>query len=214
MILWGRASSVNVQKVLWALDEFGATYEHRIVGGKYGGFDDPDFAKLSPIKRIPVLEDGGLGVWESHAVLRHLARRLPDHPLGRSYADFTQAAQIDSWLDFVTSTLQPPFIGLFWQLVRMTEAQRNLALVEAHLAALTEGLTVLETVLADGRDHLVGSDLSIADIGVATMLYRLFDVAPQLSQTAPKVSAWHAKMAARPAYARHVAVGYDELRPA
>mgnify|MGYP003762721953 FL=1 len=55
MILWGRASSVNVQKVLWGLEEQGLVYEHKIVDGKFGGTDDPEFTALTPVRRVPVL---------------------------------------------------------------------------------------------------------------------------------------------------------------
>ena len=58
MILWGRASSVNVQKVLWALEDCALPYEHKIVGGIFGGNDDPKFAALTPVRRVPVLQDG------------------------------------------------------------------------------------------------------------------------------------------------------------
>ena len=73
MILWGRPSSVNVQKVLWALTELGLPYDHRIVGGKYKGLDAPEFKALTPVPRVPVLQHGVEVVWESHAILRYLA---------------------------------------------------------------------------------------------------------------------------------------------
>jgi glutathione S-transferase len=214
VILWGRASSVNVQKVLWALDEFGEAYDHRVVGGKFGGLDSPGFAALTPVRRVPVLQDGPITVWESHAILRHLARRRPDHPLGRAYADLGQAALTDGWLDYGTSTLQPPFVGLFWQKVRMRDAERDPAQIKAHLAALPGALSVLEAGLSDGRPYLTGETFGIADIGVGATLYRLFDVAAGLADAVPGVVAWRDRLAARDGYIRHVAVSYEELRPA
>ena len=101
MILWGRASSVNVQKVLWALEDRALPYEHKIVGGIFGGNDDPDFAALTPVRRVPVFQDGDVTLWESHTILRYLARG--------------QLSPItDMWMEFGSTTLQPPFIGLFW----------------------------------------------------------------------------------------------------
>lgn len=213
MILWGRASSVNVQKVLWALDEFGLTFDHRVVGGKFGGLDDPAFAKLAPVTRVPVLEDGGVAIWESHAILRHLARREPEHPLGAAMADPAQAAVIDPWLEFTTSTLQPPFIGLFWQMVRMPQTERKPETIAQHRAALHSALAVPEAVLSDGRRMLEGPGISLADIAMGSLLHRLFDVAPELRDGAPHVAAWHRRLAERSAYGAHVAVSYDELRP-
>lgn len=212
MILWGRASSVNVQKVLWALDEFGVAYEHRIVGGKYGGLDRPEFAALTPAGRVPVLQDKPVAVWESHAILRHLARRFPEHPLGAAMAGIETAARIDPWLDFGATTLQPPFIGLFWQEVRLTPAQRDPAVGTAHRTALRAALEVLSGALADGRPMLAGADFSLADIGVGSLLYRLNDIAPDLIAPYPAVDRWHRRLAARAGYRAHVATSYDELR--
>ena len=97
MILWGRASSVNVQKVLWALSELGLAYDHRIVGGKYGGLGGAEFARLPPVRRVPVLEDNGVTLWESHAILRHLARR--EGALGANHPS------VDMWMEFGTITI-------------------------------------------------------------------------------------------------------------
>ena len=63
-----------MQKVLWALEERALPYEHKIVGGTIGGNDDPEFAALTPVSRVPVLQDGDVTLWESHAILRYLAR--------------------------------------------------------------------------------------------------------------------------------------------
>ncbi len=212
LTLWGRPSSVNVQKVLWALAEFGLPYDHKIVAGKYGGLDDPAFQALAPVSRVPVLEDGGIGVWESHAILRHLARIHPEHPLGAAMADPAQAAAIDAWLEYGSTSLQPPFIGMFWQLVRMRPDQRDAATLDGHRSAVMAALAVLERGLSDGRPYLAGDSFSLADIGLGSLLYRLFDIAPDIGDATAGVCAWRDRLAAREAYQRHVAVSYDELR--
>lgn len=212
LTLWGRPSSVNVQKVLWALAEFGLPYDHKIVAGKYGGLDDPAFQALTPVSRVPVLEDGGIGVWESHAILRHLARIHPEHPLGAAMADPAQAAAIDAWLEYGSTSLQPPFIGMFWQLVRMRPDQRDAATLDGHRSAVMAALAVLERGLSDGRPYLAGDSFSLADIGLGSLLYRLFDIAPDIGDATAGVCAWRDRLAAREAYQRHVAVSYDELR--
>src|SRR5665647_2676789 len=71
--LYGRASSVNVQKVLWALDEVGQRFEHIQLGGAFGGLSDPAYRALNPNGRVPTLKDGDLVVWESYAIVRYVA---------------------------------------------------------------------------------------------------------------------------------------------
>jgi glutathione S-transferase len=213
LVLWGRASSVNVQKVLWALDEFGLTYEHRIVGGKYGGLDTPEFKALTPVGVVPVLQDGDMAIWESHAILRHLARR-PGSSRAPSWAnDVALAARVDPWLEFGATTLQPPFIAMFWQMVRMKPDQRDTAAQAVHTAAIRRALGIIEARFEKKPTaYLAGPDFSIADIGTGSVLYRLFDILPDLAAEFPRVCAWRDTLAKRPGWARHIATSYDELR--
>ncbi|MFZ3581788.1 glutathione S-transferase family protein [Loktanella sp. DJP18] len=204
MILWGRASSVNVQKVLWALAELDLTYAHRTVGGKYGGLDDPAFAALTPVRKVPVLQDGDVAIWESHAILRHLARRtgrLGDPP-----------GAVDSWMEFGSTALQPPFIAVFWQRVRLLPQDRSAGVEADSLAAIASALAMLDTGLSDGRAHLAGDAFTIADIAVGCLFHRLLDLYPDSLADTPHVAAWHARIAGRPHYRAWVAVSYDELR--
>ena len=55
--VWGRATSVNVQAVMWALAELGIACERIDVGGAFGGLDTPEFRAMNPNGRIPVLRD-------------------------------------------------------------------------------------------------------------------------------------------------------------
>ena len=199
MILWGRASSVNVQKVLWALEDCALPYEHKIVGGIFGGNDDPKFAALTPVRRVPVLQDGNITLWESHAILRYLAR-------GQI------SPMTDMWMEFGSTTLQPPFIGLFWQQVRMRKAEQDKALLKKHIKELHEGLGILETGLVDGRTFLAGDDFSMADIAIGSLFHRIMDLHPAILDTFPKVGEWHANIATRAGYRKWVATPFDGLR--
>lgn len=207
MILWGRASSVNVQKVLWALDEFDLPFEHHIVGGRYGGLDDPMFRRLTPLGKVPVIEDGGIAVWESNAILRYLARRDPTHPLSRNMD------HADPWMEFGTGVLQPPFIGLFWQLVRMRPEDRTEAAITSHKAHLAEAFDVMDRGFADGRAWLAGPDMSLADIAVGTVFFRVQAAAPEMLKGRSRIAQWISALAARPGWQAHVATSFDELRP-
>lgn len=199
MILWGRASSVNVQKVLWALHEQGLAFEHVVVGGKFGGTDDPEFAALTPVRRVPVLQDGDVTLWESHAILRYLAR-----------GQTTPVA--DMWMEFGSTTLQPPFIGMFWQQVRMTKAEQDAAVLEAQIRALYAALEILNAGLSDGRAYIAGNDFSMADVAIGSLFHRMMDLHPGILDALPWVDDWHASIAARPGYRKWIATSYEELR--
>lgn len=204
MILWGRSSSVNVQKVLWALDELDLPFEHRVVGGKYGGLDDAAFAALTPVRRVPVLQDGGETLWESHTILRHLARRA--RRLG------APEGAVDMWMEFGSTTVQPPFIAVFWQRVRTLPQDRRPEVEASNLAALGQALGILEMALDDGRDHIAGPAFSMADIALGSLTYRLRDLYPDIMAPTPRVAAWADRIARRPAFAARIATSYDELK--
>lgn len=211
LTLWGRASSANVQKVLWALAELDLPFDHRIVGGRYGGTDSAEFAALTPTRKVPVLQDGALAVWDSHAILRHLG--LNHAPQGHALAMAPAAAMAlaDPWLDFTATVLQPPFIRLFWQKVRLPLDKRDPALAEAARKDIGAALDEMARgVTPDGR--LGGAEFTMADIAAGSLMYRLGDLAPDLLADRPAIAAWVARLDARPAYRAVVRTSYDELR--
>src|SRR5581483_11725291 len=74
--IWGRANSINVQKVLWCADELGLAYERVDVGGAFGGNDKPEYLAKNPNGLVPVLEEAdGFVLWESNTIVRYLAAR-------------------------------------------------------------------------------------------------------------------------------------------
>ena len=70
--LWGRTSSVNVQKVAWSLLELKLDYQQVVVGGIHGGTDSIEYLKLNPTGKVPTIQDNELNIWESHTILRYL----------------------------------------------------------------------------------------------------------------------------------------------
>lgn len=193
MIVWGRPSSVNVQKVLWALAESDTAFEHHIVGGKYGGTDTEAFAAMTPLPRIPVLQDGDLTLWESHAILRHLARGVT--PLA------------DQWMEYTTSTLQPAFLRLFYEVVRTAPGDRTQD-PDALIAELLAAVPPLEWQL-EKTQWLGGDSFGTADIAAGAMMYRACDLCDPLST---QVARWYGQLQARPCYQAVVMTSYEELR--
>lgn len=79
--VYGRKSSFNVQKVMWLVGEIGIEHRHIELGGSFGGLDASEFRAMNPHGRVPVINDDGVVVWESHAILRYLAARYSDGTL-------------------------------------------------------------------------------------------------------------------------------------
>jgi glutathione S-transferase len=206
--LWGRRSAFNVQKVLWLLGELGLSFDHRQAGGAYGGLDAPEFLRMNPHGRVPVLQDGDTIVWESHSVLRYLAARYgsdvlwPAEPGARSRAD--------RWMDWSLSSLQPAFMRLFWGFFRtppnlwrrdelapaIRDCDRLFATLDGHLATSA---------------FLAGPSFTLADIPAGTTLYRYFGMGLDVPRRA-NVDAWYARLCERKPYQDAVMVPFEELR--
>jgi glutathione S-transferase len=209
LTVWGRRSSLNLQKVMWFVGELGIEHRHIQAGGQFGGLDTPAFRAMNPVGRVPVIDDDGTIVWESHAILRYLAacyggaQFSPDNPVGRS--------QADRWMDWSQTALQPDFVaGLFWGLYRTPEPQRNWSVIRDKIARCTQHFQLLDNALGD-RPFLCGDSLTLADIPAGTSLYRYFELLIE-RPAIPNVKAWYRRLQERPAYREHVMVPFDELR--
>jgi glutathione S-transferase len=80
IIVHGRATSSNVQIVMWAIGELGLAYERRDVGGQFGGTDTAEYRAMNPNGRVPTIQDGALTMFESAAILRYLAGTYGQDP--------------------------------------------------------------------------------------------------------------------------------------
>ena len=200
--LWGRASSVNVQKVMWALSELGVEHTRIDAGWTYGQTDTDAFAAMNPTRRVPVWQEEGLTLWESHAIVRHLATR--------HRGAIAHDALADQWIEFIATTLQPPFIGVFYQRVRLAADKRSDAKLAAHAEALNAALAVLDGQLAR-TDWLNGTAFSTAEIAAGPPLHRVYDVDWPRADF-PAVERWLDTLRARPAYRETVMTSYEELR--
>ena len=207
--VWGRRSSLNVQKVMWLIGELDLAHDHIDAGGSFGGLDAPEFLAMNPHGRVPVIRDGHAIVWESHAILRYLGAR---YGAGRFWSeDPVVRARVDGWMDWSQTALQPDFLnGVFWGFYRTPEDQRNWPAIRTALARCEQHFTRLERLL-EQRPFLLGDALSLADITAGTALYRYFELEIERPET-PAVERWYRTLQAREAFRTHVMIPFGELR--
>ncbi len=206
--IWGRASSLSVQRVMWLVDELGLPYEMVPAGGSFGGLDRTEFRRMNPQGRIPVIVDGGEPIWESHTILRYLAAR--HETAGFWIASPAARAGMEKWMDWSLATLQPALMGgVFRGLVRTPAPQRNENLLREALDRTVAGMRILDAALEE-RSYLCGDVLSLADIAIGCMLFRYYTM-PIEQPDLPHLRNWYDRLRERPAYRRHVMVPYDDL---
>ena len=207
--VWGRRSSFNVQKVMWLIGELGLNHQHIDAGGRFGGLDTPEFLTMNPHGRVPLIDDGGLVIWESHAILRYLSARYgngafwAEDPATRSFAD--------RWMDWAQTTLQPDFIvGVFWGFYRTPEKQRDWPAIHNKIELCARHFQLLDRHLAKQK-FLCGDAITLGDIPTGTSLFRYFELEIK-RPSIPNVEGWYRRLCDRPAYREHVMVPFDDLR--
>ncbi len=193
--LWGRLTSVNVQKAVWALDEAGLAYERIDAGGAHGVVHDPAYRAKNPNGLVPTLEEDGFVLWESNAILRYVAAMAPSLA---PPADPRTRAHIEQWLDWQATSFTPAMRDAFWQLYRSANPDR--AVIDASVKRTEAFAAILDAHLT-GRDYAVGDGFSIADIALGCAAHRWLNL-PAGRIERPALRRWYDRLAARPGAAR------------
>jgi glutathione S-transferase len=193
LTVWGRLSSINVQKVVWCADELGLAYQRHDAGGKFGVNNTPEYLAKNPNGLVPTIEEDGFVLYESNAIVRYLAAKDPDLHLWP--AELRERADADRWMEWST-TYANAMRDLFWQLIRTPEVERNPKAIEVSRAA-TEKLTgILDAHLAD-REWLAAGRFTCADIVVGCGAHRWLHL-PTEHQARPNVKRWYQALRERP----------------
>ena len=210
LTVWGRKTSSNVQALMWCIGELGLACERHDVGHIYGGTDTEEFGRLNPNRTVPVLQDGSdPPLWETGAILRYLASRYattsfwPEDPVAR--------ADVDRWAEWSKINIALGFTGPgFWRVVRTPGRDRDPDRIRQAVAALEDKLRIAEDRFAV-HPYLAGEALTLADIQFGHVLFRYYDIDIARADL-PRLLAYYARLAERPAYREHVMVSYDDLR--
>ena len=206
--IWGRDTSINVQKVLWLVAELNLAHERVDVGGAFGGLDTDEYLAMNPNRRIPTIEDDGVTLWESNAIIRYLAGKHASPDLWP--ADLAARAVLDQWMDWMQTTLYPEFISVFWAMVRTPKKERDMAAVEAATKRLAQHYEILDAQLAK-QDFVGGAGLTVADIPLGALCYRYFGIDIE-RPVMPNVEAWYARLQEREPYRKVIMTSFESLR--
>jgi len=198
--IWGRSTSLNVQKVLWCCVELGLEFQRIDWGGPYGGNLDPGYLAMNPNGRVPTIEDGDKIVWESNTILRYLCAahggaRL--HPV-----DAYRRSEVERWMDWQLATLNPPMTTMLLGYYRTPAHERDAGALDAACSEAIRCWTIVERFIA-GRRYLAGSDLTLADIGNGILAHRWHNY-PIERPALPNIEAWYQALRERPGFAAHI----------
>jgi glutathione S-transferase len=203
LTIWGRVNSVNVQKVLWCLRELDLAYERIDAGMAFGRNGEPEYLAMNPNGRIPTLVDGDFVLWESNSIMRYLVLAYaPDSAL------YPQApklrANVDRWLDWTLSTLQPVERPVFWALVRTSPEVRDMAVIQGDADAAAVEWRIVDAELATRR-FIAGDDFTLADIALGAFARRWFGVEGVRKPKLAYLERWFAQVSGRAGFRQFVA---------
>ncbi|ADX48215.1 glutathione S-transferase [Paracidovorax avenae] len=191
--LWGRVSSINVRKVLWAAQELGLELQRTDAGGQFGLVREPQFLALNPNGLVPLIEDEGVSLWESNTIVRYLCAR---HAPGDLYPeDLPTRFLAEQWMDWQQTTLNPAGRDAFLQWIRTPAAQRDPAAITRSVAATEPLMELLDTHLAR-HAYLAGDRFTMADIPVGCEIHRWWGL-PQERPARPHLERWFNALRAR-----------------
>jgi glutathione S-transferase len=187
----GKASSINVRKVLWACDEIGLAYEREDQG--------PELAR-NPNGLVPVIVDGDFVLWESHTILRYLVGRyggaalLPQEPRRR--------AEVEQWIDWQATDLNSSWRYVFMALVRRDPAFDDPRQIAASTTNWNRMMSILDARLVATQAFVAGANFTLADIPIGLSVNRWL-MTPLVRPSLPAVNAYYERLSARPAFLKH-----------
>jgi glutathione S-transferase len=195
--LLGRATSGNVQKVIFLLEELGLPYERKDFGRQFHNTTTPEYAALNPMQKVPTLVDGDVVVWQSNTILRYLANKTksalyPTDPAPRS--------QVERWMDWLLAELNPAYLAGFRD-AKKAEGERA-ADTKTNLA---NELKLVEGALSKTR-WVAGTQFSLADVALGPIVRRCLGF-PLGLPPFPKTQAWLTGLQERPAFQKATASG-------
>ena len=200
--IFGRRTSANVMKPLWAADELGLDYEQVDVGGKFGGNREPDYLAMNPTGLVPTLVEDGFSLWESNAITRYLCGKYGQGSL--CPADPRVRAIADTWMDWQQTACAPMMFPVFWGLVRTPEAERDHDAINAGIERGYEVWDLLDRHLAH-RAFVAGDELTMGDIPIGPQAHRWLNLVEKRPPM-PNLEAWYRRLTERPAFRKNVMI--------
>lgn len=209
LTVYGRATSSNVQALLWGLEELDLSYTRLDFGETFGGLDTPKFRAMNPHGKIPVLKIGDTALFETGAILRYLANTHGAETFWPSVP--IQRAKVDMWAEWAKHSVAEAFTGpIFWEAVRKREKIQNPVLIRHNIEKLETELAIAEELL-ENLPYLCGNFLTLADIQFGHVLYRYFQIDIQRREL-PVLEAYYTRLKDRPAFQKTIMVSYDVLK--
>lgn len=197
----GKASSINVRKVLWTCREIGIGYVREDWGSGFAPTDTPEFRAMNPNGLVPVIEDEEGVLWESNTICRYLAGKhgrtdlLPERPRGR--------ALVERWMDWQATDLNASWRDPFMGLVRRHPDFQDPARIAAGTRGWNANMAILDRQLASTGAFAAGAVFTLADVVLGLSVNRWVMTPLETRPELPAIAAYYDLLAERPGFREH-----------
>ncbi|WP_416050221.1 glutathione S-transferase family protein [Cupriavidus basilensis] len=200
----GKASSINVRKVLWCCDELGLPFVREDWGSGYRATDTAEFLALNPNAMVPVLDDDGFVLWESNTIIRYLASQYGNgNDDGAIYpVAARERARVDQWMDWQATELNNAWRYAFMALVRQSPLHQDAAVLAASIGNWSRHIGILERQLSGTGGYVAGDRFTLADIPIGLSVNRWY-ATPLAHPDYPAVAAYFERLGGREGFVRH-----------
>lgn len=196
----GKASSINVRKVLWTCAELQLPYHREDWGSGFRATDAPEFLALNPNALVPVLVDGDFVLWESNAICSYLASQYPRDDLLPSAP--RERSRVEQWMGWQATELNNAWRYVFMARVRNSPAHADAAALAAGEREWVRHMQILDAQLEKTGAYVAGTAFSLADIVLGLSVQRWF-MTPLPRPELPAVAAYYELLSRRPGYREH-----------
>lgn len=194
----GKASSINVRKVLWTCAELQLDFEQIDYGsGTLNSVNTPEFLQMNPNGMVPVLIDGDVVLWESNTICRYLVNRFRPGTLLPEAA--AARAQVEKWMDWQATELNNAWRYAFMATVRQSPDYRDLMAIERSITQWNRMMGIVDQQLQMTDAWMAGETFSLADIVIGLSLNR-WKMSPIDRPQLPCVEAYEKRLLEREAY--------------
>jgi glutathione S-transferase len=200
----GKASSINVRKVLWTCAELNLAFEREDWGSGFRPTQSPEFLSLNPNGLVPVIRDGDFVLWESNTIIRYLTARYDGAHLYP--ADPLLRARVDQWIDWQAADLNRSWSYAFLGLVRQSASHQAASEIALSIENWTRHMRVLDKQLHATGAFVAGKQFSLADIPIGLSVNRWFGT-PFEHPHFPAVSEYFERLSERPGFGAHCGNG-------
>ncbi|XP_028852204.1 glutathione S-transferase theta-2 [Denticeps clupeoides] len=168
----------------------------KMVALRKGEHQTPEFAKLNPMKKVPVMVDNGFVLTESDAILKYLANtyNAPEHWYPRQPERRAKVDEYTAWHHSYTRPHAAKVFILEVLLPRMTGQPTEPAKIEKALVELGDTLEKLEAMFLKRQPFLCGDDITLADLLCICELMQPFGGGRDILQDHPQLLTWRSRV--------------------